>query len=105
MENELSAYDRLRERADGSDAIALVLSWALGGITERSGSIEDDCAQLEPHVATLDSQATRIREMEGALQSLVLQVDAAKWPSPYNAALVDALGYARRVLGEGRVRE
>ncbi len=47
----------------------------------------------------LEAQEKRIAELEGALASLVLQVDAAKWPSPYNAALVDSLGHARRVLG------
>lgn len=50
----------------------------------------------------LEAQEKRIADLEGALASIVLQVDAAKWPSPYNAALVDSLGYARRVLGGGK---
>lgn len=33
-----------------------------------------------------------------ALKALVLAVDSAKWPSPYNALLVDALGGARAAI-------
>lgn len=33
-----------------------------------------------------------------ALKALVLVVDSAKWPSPYNALLVDALGGARAAI-------
>lgn len=33
-----------------------------------------------------------------ALRELVVAVDSAKWPSPYNALLVDALGGARAAI-------
>lgn len=40
----------------------------------------------------------KIRVLAAALAALVLQVDSAKWPAPYNPALVDALGGARAAL-------
>ena len=33
-----------------------------------------------------------------ALKDLVLAVDSAKWPGPYNALLADALGCARAAI-------
>jgi len=40
----------------------------------------------------------KIRVLADALAALVRQVDYAKWPAPYNPALVDALGGARAAL-------
>ncbi len=33
-----------------------------------------------------------------SLKELVVAVDSAKWPSPYNVSLVDALGGARAAI-------
>lgn len=79
---------------DGSPCSPRSTAYDYGRTLRRSVEGIDDGGE--------DPKATRIAELEGALASLVLQVDAAKWPSPYNAALVDSLGYARRALGGGK---
>jgi hypothetical protein len=43
----------------------------------------------------VDSPIQQREVLLNALKALVLAVDSAKWPAPYNALLVDALGGAR----------
>jgi hypothetical protein len=43
----------------------------------------------------MDSAIQQREILLKALKELVLAVDSAKWPAPYNALLVDALGGAR----------
>lgn len=46
----------------------------------------------------MDSAIQQREILLKALKRLVLAVDSAKWPSPYNVLLVDALGGARAAI-------
>ena len=46
----------------------------------------------------MDSEIQQREMLLAALKSLVAAVDSAKWPSPYNVLLVDALGGARAAI-------
>jgi hypothetical protein len=46
----------------------------------------------------MDSVDQRLEILLKSLKELVAAVDSAKWPSPYNVLLVDALGGARAAI-------
>jgi hypothetical protein len=46
----------------------------------------------------IDSPIQQREVLLHALKALVLAVDSAKWPAPYNVLLVDALGGARAAI-------
>lgn len=47
----------------------------------------------------------KVRLLADAISVLIKQVDSAKWPAPYNLALIDALGGARAALAAVQYEE